>query len=1197
MSSKSGLSRDIIRIVLYGVGLSSVAGVVYFASPYVVIGGWRPFDNYIIRQIVVTVLLAAVAGSVGWHFWRRKMKAGAIEEAITSKSEEEDDTAVLSERIKDALATLKKTGGKAAFLYDLPWYVIIGPPGSGKTTALLHSGLKFPLSGGATPAAIAGVGGTRYCDWWFTEDAVLIDTAGRYTTQDSDASADKRSWLSFLDLLKKNRPKQPINGVLVAISLEDVIRLAQGELAAHAKAIRMRLLELHDRLNVDFPVYTLFTKADLIAGFTDYFGNLDQQGRRQVWGATFQTADKTRNLVASVPVEFDALIERLNQEMPDRLQEEPAPSTRVSVYGFPAQMATLKRPLHDFLNAIFEPTRYHSNANLRGFYFTSGTQCGTPIDQLINALIRNFGAREISGAVHSGPGKSYFLYDLIQKVIIGEAAWVSTDPKVVRRMLLLKAASIATICLTTIAVGGAWLTSYSRNTALVAAVDASAKEYAAGPDYAIVRGEVVSDHDFDKVLPLLQKLRDSPTSGVNQDVHAAFAEGFGLSQWERLSSASMSAYRLALERLLRPRLLYRLEEVLDSRRNDPGYIYDALKVYMMLGGLHDTDRNLVLNWERLDWADELYPGAGPQAVGRRALEDHLATMLDLEGNGELLVDPNPALVEESQKALARLSVSERAYQLLKSQARQLNIADWVAARAGGVDFDRVFEGAGGADISSVRVPGFFTYAGFQQAFLGQLPGIAERVAKERWVLGKFADESLIADQYKSLPNDLLDFYTRDFIAAWRGTLAKLQIKRLTADRPRYLALAAAASAASPIKALFESIRDETMLTKERRGSGKETASETGQPGHGAPPTPGGMVLFTGQEQAPGAKIEAQFQPFYEWVEGGSTRRPIDDLVADLNEIKNNLITSATVPSDAPQANALLAPQVQRLKATAGRLPDPFKDMLLGAASAFEKDTNNSELRRLSKALGDQVLGACQQVVPGRYPFTRGASSEIALADFGRLFGPGGIIDSFFKQFLAKYADTSKREWTWHPEQSLSKSLSLATLRQFQRAAQIRDVFFPSGGNMPTMNLLVFPPVLSGPGVTAKFEVNGAAVVTQAGTSVVPQAIQWPGAAGGGRTAVSLWVDPSAGLLGAQPPQSQPSPLQPAQTAPTAALERTGDWSLFRLLDTGRASKSGDRIVASFVLGGRTLQYAFSAGSSSNPFTLPALREFQCPAAM
>ena len=106
----------------------------------------------------------------------------------------------------EALETLKRSSGKQSFLYELPWYIIIGPPGAGKTTALVNSGLKFPLAGQEGAASIAGVGGTRYCDFWFTEDAVLIDTAGRYTTHDSDAETDRKSWLSFLSLLKDNRP-------------------------------------------------------------------------------------------------------------------------------------------------------------------------------------------------------------------------------------------------------------------------------------------------------------------------------------------------------------------------------------------------------------------------------------------------------------------------------------------------------------------------------------------------------------------------------------------------------------------------------------------------------------------------------------------------------------------------------------------------------------------------------------------------------------------------------------------------------------------------------------------------------------------------------------------------------------------------------------------------------------------------------
>src|SRR4029453_10462933 len=102
------------------------------------------------------------------------------------------------------------------------------------------------------------------------------------------------------------------------------------------------------------------------------------------------------------------------------------------------QKAAPKPPIFNFPNSIFEPTRYHANATLRGFYFTSGTQEGTPIDQVIGALARSFGAEEVSGAQYSGKGRSFFLTDLINRVIIGEAAWVSTDWGAGRRAMSAK---------------------------------------------------------------------------------------------------------------------------------------------------------------------------------------------------------------------------------------------------------------------------------------------------------------------------------------------------------------------------------------------------------------------------------------------------------------------------------------------------------------------------------------------------------------------------------------------------------------------------------------------------------------------------------------------------------------------------------------------------------------------------------------
>ena len=198
-------------------------------------------------------------------------------------SEDEVVTAELGElrdKMRAAIAKLKKSKGGRRVLYELPWYVMIGPPGAGKTTAIVNSGLQFPLAEDFGKSAIGGVGGTRNCDWWFTDNAVLIDTAGRYTTQESDADADNAAWLGFLNLLKKHRIRQPINGAMIAISLSDLSLQDETTQKGHALAVRRRLAELREKLGVRFPVYVLFTKADMIAGLHRILRQSGQGGAR-----------------------------------------------------------------------------------------------------------------------------------------------------------------------------------------------------------------------------------------------------------------------------------------------------------------------------------------------------------------------------------------------------------------------------------------------------------------------------------------------------------------------------------------------------------------------------------------------------------------------------------------------------------------------------------------------------------------------------------------------------------------------------------------------------------------------------------------------------------------------------------------------------------------------------------------------------
>jgi len=1195
-----------LRIGAILLGTLALGLLVWFGGPFLAVGEVRPFEPLWVRLPIVLLLTLAAIGWIALIVIRRRRATAALTEALEQQQAATGDAAALSSAMRDALATLRRARGSKGgdYLYDLPWYVIIGPPGAGKTTALVNSGLKFPLARGeATPAAIAGVGGTRYCDWWFAEEAVLIDTAGRYTTQDTDLRAEKASWLAFLDLLKTNRPRQPINGVMVAISVEDLLTAAPEEIAAHADAIRSRLLELNERLKVDFPVYAVFTKADLIAGFNEFFGTLSEPQRRMVWGHSFQTTDKTRNMIGDVGPEYDALIERLNERLPDRLQEEANPTARAQIFGFPSQMATLKRSIVDFLGRVFEPTRYHANATLRGFYFTSGTQEGTPIDQLIGALSRNFGSEHAGAAAYSGRGKSYFLTDLIQKVIIGEAGWVSTDLGAARRTTMLRAAGFAAVALVSLAALGLWWTSFSRNSDLITATNYGLSDYrsSAAP---VLQETTISDRNFSRVLPLLHKLRHMPTGYASRDEATPVSATFGLSQRDRLQNATEITYQQALERMLRSRIIFRLEEQLEANANNPGFVYEALKVYMMIGGQAKLDRDLVIAWMRLDWAENLFPGAA-NAKGREALEEHLVAMLDLdEGTDEPLVKLNQSLIENSQRTLRRLSIAERAYELLRTQARSQSQKDWVAARRGGSDVRLAFEGVGGEDLDQVRVPYFYTYDGFQNAFVDRLGDIGERIEKERWVLGENVDQQAIVAQYATLFQDLLKLYSRDYVAAWQRALSRLKLRPLNADKPQYVALSAMAAPTSPFKQILESIRDETQLTKERPSAKKAVAQAATEAlekrasdalsrlGTNLPLSAPGVerVLGGSGNETLGADIESQFKPFHVLVEGDLGRRPVDQLLQILSEISQNLAIAATNPAQSAAANAALVPLIASLRANASRYPAPFGAMVVSAVNDFEGDATGATVALLRQALGDQVSRVCTEILSNRYPFVKASARDVPLADFARLFAPGGIMDKFYKERLEPYVDSSKAQWNWRVESRVARALSPTTLREFQRAGEIREAFFPTGGNLPSFQMIVVPTSLSADAASAKLEINGFTVMSQQGVNT-PAPVMWPGA-GIGRTAITLTLGGASGggAFGGGFFSSGPS----TPSGEVKLFEKDGVWSFFRLLDAGSVLKQGDNLGLTLTAGGRQVGYSFGVGSLKNPLILPALREIRCP---
>ncbi len=217
--------------------------------------------------------------------------------------------------------------GKAA-LYSLPWYMIIGPSAAGKTTAIQNSGLEFPYG----KDSIKGVGGTRNCDWFFSTRAIFLDTAGRYITE----TEDRPEWVAFLETLKKNRKKKPVNGVIIALNIDEIIKCDNNQLYEHAKNIRSRIDELITNLGVVFPVYFVFTKCDLIQGFVEYFGDFSETERSQIWGATLTLSSKVdQNPKNIFENEFNKLAEVIYKARTVRLSNPLKEGTKKKSFFIP----------------------------------------------------------------------------------------------------------------------------------------------------------------------------------------------------------------------------------------------------------------------------------------------------------------------------------------------------------------------------------------------------------------------------------------------------------------------------------------------------------------------------------------------------------------------------------------------------------------------------------------------------------------------------------------------------------------------------------------------------------------------------------------------------------------------------------------------------------------------------------------------
>lgn len=1157
------------------VGLLLLSLLIWLGGPYLGIGDSQPLASPVTRLVVIIVLLVIWAVCLQVQQFRLRSKTAKMSgdlaghDAADSAPAPGDERSAsertqLATRFQEAVDTLRKSRHGGGNLYTLPWYVVIGPPGSGKSTLLQNSGLNFPLSDRFGKEALRGIGGTRNCDWWFTEEAVFLDTAGRYTTQDSDKNADASAWAEFLKLLRRYRKRRPINGVVIAMSMSDLLVLDDNGRYEHVQAVRRRLDELAEHLRIGVPVYLVLTKCDLIAGFGEFFDDLNPELRNQVWGMSFPV-NKTMDGTAAKAFadEFQILLDRLNTRVLDRVHAEADRSRRAAILSFPQQLAAMRDVARQFVEGVFAPNPYASQPLLRGVYLTSGTQEGAPIDRMMSAVARTFGVDAAKVQARGAQQRTFFVERLLKEVLFKESGFAGTNPRLERQKILLQAASYTGVLLLTALLFIGFATSYGRNRSYLAKVQTALAGYPVKSDLS---GAATQKAYFAMALERLEALSGVQDVAQQYKGHVPLLMRFGLYQGKAVGGEVHDAYIRELNGILLPGVASQFRSGLTGHASDPQALYYYLKGYLMLGEPEHRDAEQLKALAAIEWR-KVFPG---DAVLQAAAAKHFAALVtDPERLRAITLDKD--LVEQARATLRTADLSSLVYGSLKLSAQAGAASPLQLDKALGL-LGNVFRRRSGTPLSA-PLPALFTQPVFAEEVNKGIGQAVSDFAKDDWVFGAGAIDAI---KKARLQQQVLALYQTDYIASWDALLADLELQPINNIQDASAIAAKLSGPSSPLKALLGVVRDNThdmLRVPEDSDADKALAAAKKAAEKKATQSALSRALAAAQGGAPdaaaekpGQAISDHFAQLNTLSEGAPGAAPIDQTLGVLDQLSKTLLTMTDFSGTAGQPN----PQLLLAQQAAAQLPAPVS----GWVAALTGKSQALVASGTKGALGDQFQQAvakdCASFTRGRYPFSPSGKSEIPLQNFAELFGYGGEFDSFYKQTVEKLVDASGRTWQWKTGPG-AVSGSPAMLAQMQLADTIKQMYFRNGSPTPEVDFSWQAPQLDPAIGKLVINVDGQTYEYTPG-GAMSAAMKWPGPQPG---QVSVAAFDTAGNL-------------------ISSVDYQGDWALFRALQAANLSKQSDlRYTATFNFGGHAAKVRLQANNLKNPFLNTDVQRFRC----
>lgn len=1147
-----------------------VALLVWFVGPLLAVDDYKFWASSTSRLLTISGLFLIWGLAMVFVSWRAGVRKKADEESddgqerIRREELIDEEQKELKERFKEALSTLKTSslyrGRSERWRNDLPWYLLIGPQGGGKTSLLDFSGLEFPINK-IDRKLTRDTLGTRHCDWYFADHGVLIDTAGRYLTQ-PDAEVDGNAWSTLLNLLRKRRRNRPLNGVLVTIPVETLLHDSEQQLEILARQVRARLQDVHQKLHVDVPVYLVLSKADSLLGFDEFFDQLTREESDQVLGTSFRK-EQVGTDVAVLRNEFEELLRRLNSQVIMRMHQERDTQRRGRILDFPHQLGQIGERLCLFVDMAFTGNRYQRASQLRGFYLTSAPHLTGEMDATAASIGANLGmSAGVLPTLRSG--RSRFIHHLLSRVIFPEADLAGLDKRERNRIhwgqRALYVGALSALAL----FGVLWATGFSANYERLESLRALAQTWTQQ------RSALSSRDDAMAALKVLDTSY-AATQVFPKTGDVSYHERGGLYQGEEVEPVVVAAYERQLEEQLLPRVAGMLEAQVRANTKDRDRLLNSLRAYLMLNMKDRRDVQWLKDWVAADWSQRY--------IGNTAVQNGLNGHFERLLKQPFVYPLNEQLVAQARQILRSESLANVVYRMLREQARTLPEyrLDQHLGPQGSLFFG-----------ANYVIPGFYTQQGYQQYFAVQGSMLVTDILRDNWVLGEGSDLSVM--DMRRLMVELEQLYFRDYANYWSEALGQIGLLAANDFAEGAEQLAGLTSANSPILQLLVEVRENTRFptiadaaegAAEAAGQLAEQNGKLGKLANAVADKASDSVAKNLPDTSR-KSLQSRFEPLHRLLDDNNG--PTADLssaMAALNDLQMQVasLARASAPEQAAfemaknrmggQRDALSA-----LRSSAGRLPRPVGAWFNVLAEDTWRLVLSDSYQYLNQRYQSELYSFYGKAIRQRYPFDAHSASDVAIADFREFFKSQGIFDRFFDSYMRPFVNGDSGNYRMRSVDGHSLPISRTYLDQMAAAQVIRQSFFADNPAEPQVQFKLEPYTLDSAVSRSEFKLGDKTMEYRHGP-IVPMAFKWPTDAEGGRT--SLVLDRMVGR-------------------PLGIEKNTGPWSLFRLFDlmeteylTGR-----DVLVLKADVGGMRANYLLTSQRAPNPFDMSALRSFRMP---